>query len=217
MTKVICSHGFGVAADARGMFTQISDELSDHEFIMFNYNSFDNEGSTIVEPLNEQAKKLQQVIDEQRDARVLLCHSQGSIIAGMVDLKTISKVILLAPPVKMSMERVIEKLMKKPGSEINLEGISKLPRSDGTMTYIPVSYIQSIKGRDPTAMYAAVASKVPTVIIKATDDQVLGSTNFENVLSADVIEVHADHDFTGSGRSELVSLLKTILTTDASI
>ena len=211
MQTVICSHGFGVKADARGMFTEIEQSFPDSQFVMFDYNSFDTEGSTIVPSLDEQAEKLQEVIDSSPEGSILLCHSQGSIIAGLVNLTKISKVILLAPPVKMSMERIIEKMMNKPGSVLDLQGVSKLPRSDGSMTYLPKEYIESLQGRNPLEIYETIAREKPTVIVRSLHDEVLGLTNVDEVNNAEVIDIAADHNFTGASRSELIDLLESII------
>lgn len=212
MNTVICSHGFGVKADARGMYPEIARSLPDYNFVMFDYNTFDDEGNTIVASIDQQAKKLQKVIDESPDDSILLCHSQGSIVAGLVDLAKVKQVILLAPPVQMSMERIINKMMNKEGSVINLDGISKLPRSDGTMTLLPKEYIQSLRGRDPLKIYTAIASQKPTIIVRSLNDQVLGMTNVDEVSSATIIDLGTDHDFTGNGRAVLISTLQSIIT-----
>lgn len=212
MPTIICSHGFGVAADARGMFPEIAEAFPSYDFMMFDYNTYDNDGNTIVAPLDSQAKILQKNIDNSENGSILLCHSQGSIIAGLVDLTRVSKVILVAPPVLMSMERIIEKMTKKPGGEVNLNGFSKLPRSDGTVTLLPSSYLESLKNRDPISVYSKIASKRPTVIIRALDDEVLGLTNVDEVDGAKIFDIQADHNFTGLSRQRLKSILKSVIT-----
>lgn len=211
MSRVICSHGFGVAADARGMFTEIAEAFPEHDFVMFDYNTFDSAGNTIVASLDDQAKILQRNLDSTETGSVLLCHSQGSIIAGLVDLSNVSKVILLAPPVLMSMERIIDKMMRKPGGEVNLDGLSKLPRSDGTLALLPIDYLESLKDRDPISIYGNIASQKPTVIVRAIEDEVLGFTNVDEVESAEIADIHADHNFTGESRQELISILKSLI------
>src|SRR5688500_4803226 len=120
MTKIIFSHGFGVRADARGMFTEIAANFPEYQCEMFDYNHILKNGDIEVAPLNDQAKKLQDILNKQKDKVILIAHSQGCIVAGVVDLENVKKVILLAPPENVSMQRVINKLMKKPGAEVNL-------------------------------------------------------------------------------------------------
>lgn len=209
---LIFSHGFGVKADARGMFPKIAAAFPDHEAVMFNYNEILSNGDTVVAPLDEQAKKLQEVInDTDADEIMLVCHSQGSIIAGLVNLSKVAKVVLLAPPVVASMQRVIDKVAKRSGAELNLDGVSKLPRTDGTTTLLPKEYMASLDAVDPLELYKKVANDKPTVIIRATEDQVLGMTNVDEVGAATLIDIPADHDFTDKARDELIKTLREVI------
>lgn len=207
MTKIIFSHGFGVKADARGMFTEIAANFPEYQFEMFDYNHILKNGDIKVAPLDEQAKKLQAILDRQEDKAVLIAHSQGCIVAGMVNLENVKKVILLAPPEKMSMQRVLDKLMKKPGAEIDLDGMSKLPRSDGTTTLISREYIESVSNINPLEIYQAIADTVATTIVRCTEDEVLGLTEVNRIKNATHVDIDTDHDFTGTGRARLLDVL----------
>lgn len=207
MTKIIFSHGFGVKADARGMFTEIAANFPEFTFEMFDYNRILENGDIEVAPLNDQAKKLQAILDQQKDKVIIIAHSQGCITTGMVSLGNVWKIILLAPPEKMSMQRVMDKLMRKPGAEVNLSGVSKLPRSDGTTTLISREYIESVSNINPLEIYQKIANTVETIIIRCTEDEVLGLTEVNKIKNAIHIDIKADHDFTGAGRARLLSVL----------
>jgi hypothetical protein len=208
MQTIICSHGFGVKADARGMFTEIEKSFVKDRFVMFDYNTIDHEGNTVVSSIGAQANKLQSVIDKNHDGSILLCHSQGSIIAGLVDLHKISQVILLAPPVARSMADVIEKMTNRPGSAINKDGSAMLTRTDGTITYVPEDYVKSLMKKDPIELYSDIAAQRPTVIVRALEDEVVGLTDVDKVRHARIIDLKADHNFTGS-RPQLISILES--------
>lgn len=209
---IICSHGFGVKADARGMFTEIAEAFPEYTFKMFDYNEVLSNGNIVVAPLHQQATTLQDVIDETiADEIILLCHSQGCIIAGLVELSKVSKVILLAPPVVASMQHVINKLANKPGGELNIDGVSKLPRSDGSTTLLPKEYLTSLDSVNPLELYVSIARVKPTVIVRATNDEVLGMTNVDKVASAQSIDIAANHDFTGPSRNKLIETLEGVL------
>lgn len=204
---VICSHGFGVTADSRGMFPEIARNIPDAEFVMFDYNDVRPNGNTVMASLDAQAKILQRHIDEAREDVVLLCHSQGSMIAGLVDLTKVQKAILLAPPVNMSMQRVIGKMLDRPGSTINPDGLSELPRTDGTTTYLPKEYLQSLDAYTPMELYQTIVNTVPTVIVRATADEVIGLTNVNEITGATHYDITADHNFSGESRRELIEIL----------
>ena len=156
MNTVICSHGFGVRADSRGMFTEIADAFPEHLFKMFDYNNVMPSGDVTIPALEDQAKTLQSQVDNAVGGITLLCHSQGCMIAGLIDLSKIHRVILMAPPVRMSMQTVIEAMKKRAGSVYNPNGTSLLPRSDGTTTYLPSEYLKSLSGYDPINLYQAM-------------------------------------------------------------
>ena len=113
-----------------------------------------------------------------------------------------SAVVLLAPPVVASMQRVIEKIAKRPGAELNPEGTSKLPRTDGTTTLLPKEYIESLDAVDPLELYKKIANDKQTIIIRATEDQVLGMTSIDEVGAATLIDIPADHELYRGGTPE---------------
>lgn len=213
MTKtIVCSHGFGVRADSRGFFPALAVALPEWKFVTFDYNDALPNGDTRVSSLYAQAQKLQHVIDEAfSDETVLLAHSQGCLVPGLVDLTRVTRVILLAPPVGGSMKHVIGVLAKRPGAVYDPDGISKLPRADGTTTFLPKDYFDSFAAIDPLASYEHVAQAKPTVIIRATKDEVLGLTNVDQVASATHIDIAADHNFTGESRRKLAGIMREIL------
>lgn len=211
MSDLVFAHGFGVRADARGMFTDIEEALPEANCITFDFNTFDSDGNTTVTPLDEQVKILQSHIDQVQEGATLICHSQGCIVASLANLDKIGQVIFLAPPPLISIERFISKFGKREGSVLNLEGISSIPRSDGSATYIPKEYIESIKSIDVPSLYKKVAQNHKLTIFRATKDNILGKTNFDYLKNIKVIDIAADHDFTGDARGKLVGSIKEMI------
>ena len=190
------------------MFPEIAESIPSAEFVMFDYNEVKPNGDTVVASLDEQAAKLQAQIDAAGDDVVLLCHSQGCVVAGLISLDRVARVILLAPPVNMSMQRTIGKMLNRPGSKINPDGISELPRTDGTTTYLSQEYLQSLDKYMPMDLYQKIANTVPTIIIRATQDEVIGMTNVDEIQYATHYDIAADHNFTGIARATLIGLLQ---------
>lgn len=213
MTKTfICSHGFAVRADSMGMFTDIAAAFPGYGFRMFDYYDIAPNGDQIVRSLDEQAKILQRQIDDAPDGEVvLLCHSQGSTVAGLVDLSRVSKVILMAPPVEISRASLINRMRHRKGAKLNPYGMSIIPRSDGTTMTIPVEYMDSIEAYDRMTLYQKMADTVPTTIIRATEDETLGLTTVNKIKNARHINVAANHNFTGEGRKSLIRALGQII------
>lgn len=209
--SIVFAHGFGVRADARGMFTDIAKAMPEANCITFDFNTFDSEGNTTVTPLDGQVAILQSHIDKAQEGATLICHSQGCIVAGLANLDKIGQVIFLAPPPEISIKRFMQKFGTREGSVMNLDGLSSIPRSDGSTTYIPKEYVESIKSIDVPSLYKKVANSHELTIVRATKDNILGKTNFDYLENVKIIDIPADHDFTGGSRAVLVNSVKKIL------
>jgi len=199
-------------ADSAGLFTDIEAAFPDYDFKMFDYYDIKPNGDQTIRSLDAQAKILQQQIDDAPDGEIiLLCHSQGSTVAGLVSLERVTKVILLAPPIKMSRAGLINRLRHRRGAKLNPYGTSVIPRSDGTVMTIPVEYMDSIEAHDRLELYIALADQKPTTIVRASQDEILGYTDFSIVKNAKIIDIDANHNFTDDSRKLLVETVKTII------
>lgn len=210
-TDIVFAHGFGVQADGRGIFTDIAKAMPEANCITFDFNTFDSEGNTTATPLNGQVEILQSHINQAQEGATLICHSQGCIVAGLANLDKIGQAIFLAPPVVISIERFMQKFGTREGSVMNPDGLSSIPRSDGSTTYIPQEYIESIKSIDVPNLYKKVAQNHKLTVVRATKDNILGETNFDYLDNVDIIDIAADHDFNGESRGVLVDSVKKIL------
>lgn len=215
MTRtVICSHGFAMRADSAGMFTAIAAAFPDYTFDMFDYYNIAPNGDQIIRSLDDQAIILQQHIDATSDGEImLLCHSQGSTVAGLADLARVTKVVLLAPPIEITRASMINRLRHRKGAKLNPYGTSIIPRSNGTTMTIPVEYLDSIEAHDRLTLYQKISDTVPTTIVRALDDEILGLTDFSSIANAKHVDVKADHNFTKQGHGLLIGSLKGILST----
>lgn len=201
---IIFAHGFGVRADGRGIFTDIAHAMPEINCITFDFNTLDSDGNTTVTPLDRQVKILQSHIDQAEEGATLICHSQGCIVASLANLDKVGQVIFLAPPAEISIERFMKKFGRREGSVMNLDGLSSIPRSDGSTTYIPKEYVDSIKSIDVPSLYKKVAQNHKLTIVRATKDNILDETNFDYLENVKTIDIKADHDFTGEARGVLV-------------
>lgn len=210
MKTIICSHGFGVRADSRGMFTDVSAAFADFDFKLFDYEEVAPNSDTVVRPLPERAKLLQQHVDSAEGEIILLCHSLGCIVAGLVDLAKVSKVILLTPPINITKQRFIDLLGSRQGSQYNPVGLSILPRTDGTTMYLPKEFFDSVDSVNPMELFQKVADIKSTVIIRATNDKIVGLTNVNEIKKAQHIDIDSDHNFTGDNRQKLIDQLRVL-------
>ncbi len=213
---VIFSHGFGVEKDALGLFTDISQMLSKHniESIMFDYNDLHKETKEVhVKPFSEQTKILQKIIDktceENPDAIIdMIGHSQGSVMIAKANTQQIRKVVSIAPFFHTEMQAVLERHKKLPGSQINLEGVSKRVRSNGTTTIIPASYWSERFSTDVYKLYNELSSKVELTIINAGEDEIMTGLDLLKVFNTHLLNIHGDHDF--KKHEDRIRLIKAI-------
>lgn len=218
-TIAIYSHGFGVLKDNRGMFTDIKKAFPEfYKHCMLDMNKFDKEKNELtVTPLDQQAKLLARFVERKQrdypDSRfILFCHSQGCLVASMAKIKGMHKVILLAPPSGISgASNKIKEMLKREGTVIAQDGSIKYPRRDGTTTLVSRKYLDSRENVDPIALYTDLAKNNPTVLIRATEDEVLGETSFGKLdQQLEIVDVPGNHDFNREYRQELLKALREI-------
>ncbi len=211
MRSIVCSHGFGVRADDRGLFTDIAQGMSDHTFITFDYNTVDSNGNITVAPFDKQSSTLHNKIKEVGNSDTIIAHSQGCITASLTDLDGVERVIFLAPPAELNIETFM-RTFDRPGARIDLAGSSSIPRRDCTTTFVHKDYIDNISSIDIPQLYMQLANRVELIIIRATNDEILGKTQFNYLDGVQIIDMPASHDFTGEFRLALIDNLKKILT-----
>ncbi len=177
---------------------------------MFTLNKIDPEGNITVSGHDAQAKLLEAQIRNNPDADTLICHSQGCIVASLADLRQIKRVIFLAPAADLNIERFMG-IFDRPGASINLDGESSIPRRDGTTTYIGKDYVEYVRTLDVPKLYKKLAQHVDLYVIRATNDEILGTTDFNYLDNVEIIDLPANHDFTGKRRQELIKVLQLSL------
>ena len=210
MKQVICSHGFGVDATDRGLFSDIAAGFPELQFTVFDYNEVDAAGNMTVRPLAVQAELLNVQLARATDGVIVLCHSQGCVTAAMANLGKVSQLIFLAPPDTLDIERFVKVFGSREGVTYDPDGVSKVPRRDGTVTSIGKDYLDSIAAVDVQQLFTTAAQKIPMTVIRAAEDEIVGQTAFADV-PATIITLSGSHDFAGAARTELMTQLATLL------
>lgn len=217
MTKhvIVYSHGFGVRKDDRGLFTDIANAIPDADHIMFDYNVIDEQANTLtVNPLQAQVQKLREQLSHfDGDITVdIVAHSQGCVVAALAKPQNVRQILCLAPPDSVDVSRLINFFGSRDGSDINLEGQSRIPRRDGSTTIIPAAYWQSLKGLDVIRLCNRLPDLAQVKFLIANEDEVLGMTNFDKTDERiDLVQVSGNHDFAGDDRQRLVNLVRNEL------
>jgi predicted alpha/beta-hydrolase family hydrolase len=219
---VIFSHGFGVAKDSAGLFTDIAEGLgSNVQAVLFDYNDFDETNRTMtVKPFSQQATILNQHLEEARRVHPgvpisLVAHSQGCIVAAIAEPQGIDQVVLLAPAESFSLHRLEKAFTQRFKPKRLPEGSVKIPRRDGSSILIPAAYQPELKLIDPPERYNRLAKLAPTILIRAAQDDILGKHVDDSRLSNDIkiIKLDGDHNFNDPGdRQGLIAVINDILT-----
>ena len=215
---IIFSHGFGTQKDSNGMFTAIANALPEAKSVLFDYTDVDLEHNTLTaKPFSEQVALLKSAVETEQknnpDAIIdIICHSQGSLIPTLANLSGIRKMILLAPPATAGTNNMIARYQANPKTEFHFDGMSKLPRTDGSTTLVPAVYWEERKNEtSPIGAYNKLAETTELFIIKANQDNVIGN-NILPGLSENITvkELDGDHGFTET-RPALIEVIRGIV------
>jgi len=210
---VVFSHGFGVKKDDRGFFTDIADSLKNVESVLFDYNDIDEEKNQLtVKPFSEQAKILKKTLDNTKASNPnavvdIVCHSQGAIVVALAQPAGIRKIILTAPPFSADIERMMSAFKSRPGTEINIQGISKLSRQDGSTTLVPPKYWAERENTHPMELYKQLAKLTELIIINANQDEILAKEDFSELENIEIINLDGNHGFKGEDRKKLLEVI----------
>lgn len=217
---IVFSHGFGVTRNSHGMFNELGNVLKDKYLVVrFDYSIVNKkENWTKVFPYSIQSKMLQAVHNyvrkEFNPTNVsIIAHSMGCFIIGLAELKDLDKVLLLAPPTTSPYKRLKEYFSKRPETVINEEGISRIKRSDGSITFVGRDVWDEMKTMNPYKSYSDLAKGNSIYIIRALADQVITGESYEKVKSIKgltYIEIDGNHDFEGKAREVLIKQIKLI-------
>ncbi len=216
---ILYSHGFGVRKDDGGLFTDIATELNGSQHVMFDFNQINVETNAItVAPLDKQVELLRLHYNAQRDKHPdaiidLICHSQGCVVAGLAKLQGIRKTILLAPPIRfLSAEAKLKQMLEREGTVVEY-GVVSYPRKDGSKTIIKQDYWKSRdRVTDPITLYNELSQNAETILVNALNDEVLGKTDYSTISNRIcVIDLDANHDFTGESRQTLLKTIRNVL------
>jgi len=220
---VIFSHGFGVKKDDRGLLSGpegIAEALQREgiETILFDYNELNEADNTMVTtPLSAQAKILENVITETREKNLeavidIVAHSQGCIAPAILLPKNIRKIVFIAPSFDAEMERMIDYFKKYPETEINLDGVTKLGRSDGSITYVPSLCWIDRGNTEPIPLYNQLSKITNLKIIRAGQDHILGAIEMNGLNEKiESFLLDGNHSFENEAREPLISKIRELL------
>jgi hypothetical protein len=214
---IVFSHGFGVQWDARGMFVEIAENLSNEfDYVFFNYNET-VDGSVYIEELKEQEEVFKNVMNyvqtKPYEEINIITHSFGAIVPLKLNPNNINHAIFIAPPTEVDRDKQLELLKRRPGSEFNPHGYSTFTRSDGSKTYVNISFYNSLIDLKAVDLFNNSKANQKNIIM-ALEDEIVSNEMLDVVeLKRDVVvtKIHGNHNFTEENREILIEEIKRIL------
>lgn len=217
---IIFSHGFGMKRDSRGFFTEIGNELTNNFLIVrFDYcKMIPEDNATLTYSLSVQARMLQKVIEYVRlkfmiDELNIIAHSMGCLVVGMAKINKLNKVALLCAPPSKKIQKMQSYFNHKQGSEFNLNGFSKVKRSDGSWTYIHPDFWVDLQKVEPPKLFEKLSENCEAYFIRALQDDVIKNesyTKIKQLQSIKYIELLGDHNFKEPNRKKLLATIVKI-------
>lgn len=104
---------------------------------------------------------------------------------------------------------------KRPGTEINEQGITKLKRRDGSSTLITSKFWKEASIVNPPKLYKALCKRAKAYFIRAIQDEVIVDEDYGRIASIkglEYIELPGNHNFEGRERAELLGKIAEIVT-----
>jgi len=213
MKYLLFSHGFGVRKDSKGMFSDIAQAFSGYQAVMFEYNSYSLEGKLMTVPsYRQQARNLSDHIKAiysfDSDAEIILiAHSQGSIMPGLIKNIKLSKAILLAPPSSVSARRS----KQRPNRKLLKSGAVMIFKNDGSQILLSTRFMLGLRTTRPIKLYSQLAKQAPTFIIAAKQDEMVRNSQLSAVTGVKLMSIEGNHNFTGTYRKGLIKAIAKIL------
>lgn len=216
---ILYSHGFGVDKTDRGLFTAIADAIPEVKHIMFEYDTKDENGDTVVETFSNRKDKLIAKYEELRKQNPsavidLVCHSQGCLVAALAKMEGISRTIMLTPPIySEDGDEKREKYLLKPTVKELPDGTLAVKRRDGTTTLIKQNYWDDFDVViDSERLYNTLSKVTDLTAIRATKDEILQNNSYDNFdNSIKTMDVEGNHSFDDEARPRIAKVVREII------
>ena len=183
------------------------------EPVIFDYNEIDEEANRLtVRPFSGQVDILKKVLEKVKMDNPgavidMVCHSQGAIIAALARPAGIRKVIFLAPPFNNNLDRMIAGFRSRPETKIDFQGVSRLARSDGSITIVPPEYWAEKEKINVPDLYDELSKQTELIIINANQDGILENGDSLDLRNVEILNIDGDHNFTGKNRERLLEIV----------
>jgi hypothetical protein len=186
---------------------------------LFDYVDVNDDGSTTAYSFSDQAEKLRLIIKSIKEKFspkevAIVAHSQGCVIVGLASPANINKVVLVAGSISAPGPSIKDYFSQRKGTMISEKGMSRIERSDRTITLVPSRYWQEANKVNPAELYLKLSRKAKVYFIRALQDQMVVGEDYSALKGSkdiEYLEIEGNHDFEGEGRKPFLDRVIRVL------
>ncbi len=193
---VVMVHGFGTNKhETAGYFDDVSVALVNNGYrvVRFDFSGYgSSEGRQEDACYSKHRTDLACIINYVRanypEPVHVFAQSMGCFVTALASPDNIEKTIMTGLPnadTNIIVERVVSRFGSRPGSKLDFDGISLLPRSTGEVQKIGPRFWRDLKSFDPLNEVANFAKKTRLLVVSWNSDEILGK---ETIDSYDTIK-----------------------------
>jgi len=205
---IVMVHGLGTDKhETAGLFDDIATALIDkYRVLRFDFSGFGkSEGKTEEFDYHKHADDLKAVLEyvkqTYKGATYIMAHSMGCFVTSLLNPQDITKTIFMGIPnsnTEYIIDRLKKRIMARPGGRVDLQGISLIPRSSGTIQKFGPQFWKTLQEFNPVASVSEFAKNTNLLIIHPKQDDVVGSEyqkEYDTIPNIQIESINGDHSF----------------------
>lgn len=207
---VVMVHGFGTNKhETAGYFDDVSVALVNNGYrvVRFDFSGYGrSEGGQEDACYSKHRTDLSCIINYVRanypEPVHVFAQSMGCFVTALTSPDNIEKTIMTGIPnadINIIVERFVSRFGSRPGSKLDFDGISLLPRSTGEVQKIGPQFWKDIKNLYPLNVIGDFAKKTKLLVVSWNSDEILGKEtidSYDTIKELNHIWLDGDHSVT---------------------
>lgn len=204
---VVMAHGFGTHKhESTAYFDDISAALTANHFrvVRFDFSGYGkSEGDPLAACYSKHKSDLSSVLDfvkqNYSEPIYIFAQSMGCFVTALTLAHGIKKTIMTGIPnsnVQYIVDRITQRYGSKPGGHVDHNGVSILPRSDGSYQKIGSQFWKDILALDSLTQVEKYSKLSELLIVHWNQDEILGTEflrDYDSIPSLKAIWLDGDH------------------------
>ena len=205
---IVFVHGLGVTKDESFQyFVDISKELQSlYRIVRFALSGYGlsegkQEDANYIKHADDLDKILKYIRTNIGNEIYLLAHSMGCFVTSLLSPEGVTKSVFTGLPnhnVEYLKGRLIQRILGRKGSLVNLDSVTIFPRSTGEVQKIGSSFWQVLSDFNPLQKVTEFSQKTSLLIIHPAQDDVVGIEYLEKyrqITTSKTLWLPGDHSF----------------------